>query len=188
MIVELAETPRYQYIFTCSYSSSSSANSYIGGIVGDCSASDGSECLIENSINMASVTFSGNLSGDSSSLHIGGIAGHLYYYSSHDVRLRNCANYGNILHTGSCGISYVGGIAGYSYGSSSSHSAYVLNSLNYGTVKYSGTTGSLYLGGILGQTYRSSNIENCVSAGKVTVTKLASVVTLEVLLVALTMG
>ena len=60
------------------------------------------------------------------------------------------------------GYSYVGGIVGYSVGSSFKR-VYIYNSLNHGTIRNNGTTSeSLYLGGIAGYTYYTI-IENCVS-------------------------
>ena len=61
---------------SCSFASSWSGSSaaYIGGIVSYC-ATKNSQCLIENSVNMATISFNGVLSIDKADVHIGGIAG-----------------------------------------------------------------------------------------------------------------
>ena len=161
---------------SCSIASSySSYYAYIGGIIGNCDADNG-PCIIENSVNMGSVTFSGNIGSD---LFLGGIAGDLdSTSSSHDSTMKNCANYGDVTHSGTSDDSYIGGIAGDSYGpygSSSSERVYIYNCFNHGTITHSGTTstGYLYVGGIAGWTY-STIIENCVSGGKISLLTTAS--------------
>ena len=57
---------------TSSYESNSS-DVYVGGIIGECQGA----CTIENSVNMGSVSFSGNVSGNGYHLYLGGIAGEL---------------------------------------------------------------------------------------------------------------
>ena len=64
---------------------------------------------------------------------------------------------------------YVGGIVGRSYGSTN----YIQNCLNYGTITHRGTTNDLCLGGIVGYTYYA-NADNCLSGGKISVTKSAT--------------
>ena len=144
----------------CSYSSST--NAYFGGIIGDCSG-----CTIENTVNMASVTFIGNICG---LLYLGGIAGYLTT-SNNEVTVRNCANYGSVTHSGAVKWNaHIGGIVGLSSGTLSKH---IQNCLNYGTITHNGTTtGNLYIGGILGYSFSgTNNIENCVSGGKITSNK-----------------
>ena len=142
----------------------SSDDAYVGGIIGYC-VGDNGPCTIENSVNMGSVSFSGDTSSD---LRLGGIAGDLYSYS-YDSTVKNCANYGDITYSGTSDDLYIGGIVGNSYGYS-----YIYNSLNHGTITHSGTTSDdLYLGGIAGYTYRTT-IENCVSAGKISSTPTAA--------------
>ena len=87
-----------------------------------------------------------------------------------EATMRNCANYGSVTHSGvTSNFAYIGGIVGYSSGSSSSVIIYIQNCLNYGTVIHSGTTtNSLSIGGILGHVWRgTNNIENCMSGGKI---------------------
>ena len=142
-----------------SYSNTSSV--YVGGIVGYCS-----DCTIENTVSMASVSFTGNTSW---SLHLGGIAG--LSASNNEAIVKNCANYGSVALSGTAGSpANIGGIVGYSWGSSGK--TYIQNCLNYGTIKCNGTTiRSLYIGGIIGQAYGTNNLENCVSGGKITSNK-----------------
>ena len=146
-----------------SYSGSSSV--YIGGIIGNCYAYYGL-CMIENNVNMASVSFTG-----SCSLFLGGIVGYLSA-SGKEASMGNCANYGSVTHSGTADYARIGGIVGCSSGNSP-NKAFIQNCLNYGTITHSGTTTDiLYIGGILGQTTSgTNNIENCVSDGKITSNK-----------------
>ena len=140
---------------------------YIGGIIGQCYG-----CVIENTVNMASVAFTGNTTGSTGNLWFGGIAGSLST-SSNAIAVRNCANYGSITHSGIVPGSSVsiGGIVGSSSGDS--NKAFIQNCLNYGTITHNGTSGTLYIGGILGSS-SGTNIENCVSGGKITSNKASN--------------
>ena len=154
---------------TSSYSSGHACN---GGIIGRCWADNG-PCIIENNVNMGSVTFSGDISSSYGSLYLGGIACEFYSSSGYDSTVKNCANYGDVTHSGTSSDSYIGGIVGWSYGYSS-NKVYIYNSLNHGTITHSGTTSSnLYLGGIAGYT-ECTTIENCVSGGKFSLFTTAS--------------
>lgn len=150
---------------SCSIKSSytSSNDLYLGGIIGLCESSKG-ECIFENIVNMASVTFSGTIS--SNALHIGGIVGSLIHSdSSSSIFVRNCANYGNVTQTGGSKNSYIGGIVGYIY--QSSETKYIHNCFNYGTITHSGSTSSvLNMGGIAGLSYYAQ-VQNSLSAGKI---------------------
>ena len=96
---------------------------------------------------MASVSFTGNTTGNAGFLYLGGIAGYLYALNN-DATVRNCANYGSVTHSGTAYYANIGGIIGESSGSSTK---YIQNCLNYGTINHSGTTtGNLRIGGILG--------------------------------------
>ena len=163
---------------SCSVVSSynGSSNARVAGITGQCSG-----CTIENTVNMASVSFTGNTTN---SLFLGGIAGCLSV-SSKDITMRNCINYGSVTHSGTANYARIGGIAGYSSGWYSPNKVFIQNCLNYGTIDNSGTTGDLNIGGILGYS-SGTNIENCVSAGKSLQAKQAKVI-LEVLLGILTL-
>ena len=147
---------------SCSVASFYNSFSYVGGIIGKCDSKGGS-CIIENTVNMESVSFDGNSS--SGYLYLGGIAGRLYSSSGYDVTAKNCANYGSVSHTGTSGNSYIGGISGYSSGSSSL--TFIQGCLNYGTITNNNTKSSYQNnGGVVGYTYRMT-LDSCVSAGKI---------------------
>ena len=134
----------------------------IGGIIGRCESANG-PCIIENSVNMGSVTFRGESGGE---LFLGGIAGYIDS-SRHDPIVKNCANYGDVTHSGKSSRSYSGGIVGYSGSLSSDKIMYIHNCFNHGSIAHSGTTSEyLYIGGIVGYSYYTT-IENCVSGGKI---------------------
>ena len=150
---------------SCSITSSFSSNHvYIGGIVGWCFANDG-PCTIESIVSMGSVVFNGNVSGYF--LHLGGIAGDLRSTTNFDVTVKNCANYGDITHSGESSYSCFGGVVGQSSGfSTSTKRVYIYNTLNHGTITHNGTTSiNLYLGGIAGFT-ECTTIENRVNGGR----------------------
>ena len=160
---------------SCSITSSisDSSSAYIGGIIGICQAENG-PCTIENSVNMGSVTFSGDRSGNY--LYLGGIAGYFSssYYIKYEATMKNCANYGDVTHSGKSDSSYIGGIVGDSSGSSESNKrVYIYNCLNHGTIMFNGTSYTLNLGGIVGTAYFTT-IENCVSGGKISMIAWAS--------------
>ena len=111
---------------------------------------------------MGSISFTGN-TGDS--LFLGGVASNLYPYS-YDITVKNCANYGDVTHSGESSRSCIGGIIG----DTGNSRAYIYNSLNQGAIKHNGkTTGEVNIGGIVGYTV-STTLENCVSAGKISFT------------------
>ena len=157
---------------SCSVVSSYSGSyyAYIGGVIGYCQAFEG-PCVIENTVNMASVSFTGNITRE---LYFGGIVG-LLSASNKEATVRNCANYGSVTHFGTASNARIGGIVGYSYGSSP-NKVFIQNCLNYGTINHNGTTtGSLFIGGILGYSASgTNNIENCVSGGKITSNKASN--------------
>ena len=136
---------------SCSVTNSMTSTAFtwveVGGIVGYCDAST-SSCTIENNVNMASVTFSGNTS-DKGYLFIGGIVGRLDSTDGKYTSVaRNCVNYGSVTRSGEIFYTYLGGIEGISQGSSKAH-AYIQNCANYGTITRSRIVSeSLYIGGI----------------------------------------
>ena len=145
---------------SCSFMGSycGSGRSYVG-IISYCEG-----CIIENVLNMGSVSFTGS----TSRLAIGGIVGQLEATGT----VRSCANYGSVTHSGEANnYANIGGIIGWAGGSSTKK---IHNCLNYGTITHSGTTNNLYLGGILGCAYDTNYLENCVSGGKISVTKSVS--------------
>ena len=151
---------------SCSVTSSRVSSSYrtvhSSGIIGKCYSSSGS-CIIENAVNMASVIFNGNLTGHSDTLYLGGIAGYLSY-SSYEISVKNCVNYGTVSIIGPSESVYAGGIVGCSYGKSSATSQ-IQNCINYGSIMFSGSPPSeLNIGGISGGSSQLT-IYNCVSAG-----------------------
>ena len=87
-------------------------------------------------MNMASVSFTGTT--NSNWLYLGGIIGHTKTQNK-EVTARNCANYGSITHSGTINDTYIGGIIGFSDGSSSID-VFIQNCLNYGTINHNGTT------------------------------------------------
>lgn len=151
--------------FTSSYSYSAQyINNYVyaGGVIGSC-VSVSATCTIENSVNMASVTFDGDISGKYS--YIGGIVGHL----NHNSNLRNCANYGDVTYSGFSNYLSIGGIVGYSSSSSSLNRVRIVNCFNYGGVTNDGASYfQLYIGGISGES-KYTDFENCVDAGRMDV-------------------
>ena len=134
----------------------SSAND-LGSICGYCTY-----CTIENSVNMANVTFTGN---SGSNFFLGGIVSRLLNTGT----VRNCANYGYITHSGNTNSgSFIGGIAGLCGGGKSSTKS-IQNCANYGTITYGGRTGgTLRLGGVIGYSSTGAiSVENCLSAGRI---------------------
>lgn len=157
---------------SCSVTSSyTSTNAHVGGIIGACIPTS-AQCTIENNVNMATITFKGSLKDRFTKLYIGGIAGFLGFASfpsssssKYETVMKNCVNYGNIFQSGSGGITYIGGLVGYSYGSASNY-VYIQNCLDAGTRIHtkSAYSNSLTSGGIIGYSYYTK-IENCVSTG-----------------------
>ena len=154
---------------SCSVENSYSGSDgvHVGGIIGHC-ISDNRPCVIENNVNMASVSFTGNTTGSTGSLYFGGIIGYLSA-SNKEVTAKNCANYGSVTHSGTVSTyAYIGGIVGDS-SEGSTNKVFIQNCFNYGTINHNGTTSNiLYIGGILGCAWTgTNNIENCVSGGKI---------------------
>ena len=153
---------------SCSITSSfysSSDNTYVGGIIAYCDDFNG-QCIIENNVNMASVSFAGYVDDY---LYIGGIVGEISSSSStYEATMKNCANYGDVTQFGLSRYSYIGGVAGFSFSSSSPNSVSIHNCLNHGAIIHNGTVLiNLYIGGLIGCIF-STNVENCVGAGKIT--------------------
>ena len=157
---------------SCSIMSSfigSWSSAYVGGFIGYGYANNG-PCTIENSVNMASVSFTGNTGG---SLYLGGIAGVMWSSNNNEASMKNCVNYGTVTNEGTVGGYFdIGGIVGHFR----DHTKSIQNCINYGTIRNLGSTANyMYMGGILGfvtvngdisQTEQSS-FENCLSAGKI---------------------
>ena len=140
---------------------SDSRSGYLGGIIGRCSNVRG-DCVIESVVNMASVTFIGNT--NTYNLWQGGIAG-IAIATSKEITIKNCVNYGSIIHSGASNHVYIGGIAGCS---ESTQPIFINNCFNHGAIIENGTSNHFCIGGILGgAVFRKVSIENCVSTGKV---------------------
>ena len=147
---------------------SSDDSAYFAGIIGECVSKEGS-CIIENSVNMGSAIFTGEITTSKRYSKGGGIYGRFSSENdAYDAIIRNCANYGTITYNGKSPSAYLGGIYGVCHGTSS-HRCIVDNCLNAGRVVFNVTEGSrLYVGGIGGRVYRN-NITNCVSIGMITI-------------------
>lgn len=140
---------------TCSFSG---INGFIGSIAGYFYAPSASSKIF-NSVNMASVTYSGASNFD---ISIGGIAG---YITDGDgvPTTRNCANFGTVTFFGSVSAeSQMGGIVGAAGG------GFVQNCVNYGSLVYIGNATSLYIGGIAGSVYNGV-LTNNVNIGLIKV-------------------
>ena len=151
---------------SCSFTTSttSKANIMLGSVIGNCVTKTW-PCNVENVVNIGSVTF--NLDIDSNSVYIGGIAGMLSVSSSSGVVVKNCVNYGSVTVSGTIYESHIGGIVG---NAGSGENKFIRNCANYGTITHNGATAtSLYLGGIVGYSV-CMEIENCLSAGRITTT------------------
>ena len=154
---------------SCSVTNSMTSTAFtwirVGGFVGYCTAKT-DLCNIENNVNMASVTFDG--SANAAFLYIGGIVGRLDSTDGKYTSVaRNCVNYGPVTLSGEIYYPYLGGIEGFSQGSSTAYT-YIQNCANYGTITHSGTVSDgLAIGGISGDCIMHARIENCVSAGEI---------------------
>lgn len=133
---------------------------HAGGIIARCDRV-GNPCIIENSVNIANVTYTGSKCNEA---YLGGIAG--YIYSRQDSLIKNCANYGMVANYGQSNVIKMGGIIGF-LGGSSTKNLNVHNCLNLGPVVFtSGLSGSWFIGGIVGSS-EYCTYDNCVSAGKI---------------------
>ena len=153
--------------YTCSIVNSLTTPyyTYMGGIIGYCET-DNSQCLIENSVNVGSLTFNGDL--NNVDIHIGGIAGQLKYSQTYDSIIRNCVNYGPITDTGRYQADHIGGILGAGV-TGTQKICYIQNCANYGTIiiNSQSTYSSPHyhrIGGIVGEAL-SISINNCLSGG-----------------------
>ena len=138
---------------------------YIGGIIGYCNTNFG-PCIIENNVNMASIT---STLSPTDNVYVGGIIGGFSSSSSGSdyLIMKNCVNYGSIEYHGTSNNTYIGGIIGFLF--SFEMDTTIQNCFNYGSITPSGSTLlRLYVGGISGSGY-SGVIENCLSSGKITI-------------------
>ena len=145
-----------------SVNAASKATSYAGGILGNFEATHG-ECLVENSVSMASVSTSGQ-----SCYSVGGIVGYASVLDYGGI-IRNCANYGSIsVSIESVPEVYIGGIVGHftHFRRTLEAAASIWNSINTGDIQYNGSPRTFYVGGICGYS-RSEETKNCVNAGAI---------------------
>ena len=160
---------------TCSVTSSTNGNAYVGGLIGYCYAVS-RPCSIENSINLANVSFSGK---SRATLYMGGLAGYMQGYSqTYTSSIRNCDNYGAVTQEGDTGTSYIGGVVGYL--TTANATKFLQFCFNYGRVAREGkTSGEIFLGGIVGRadstsTIYAANLQNCINFGAVHASDLNS--------------
>ena len=153
---------------SCSITSSlTGVNSFTGSVIGFLKT-DKYLSTIEGVVNMASVTFSGDIKSD---LHLGGIVG-VAQSTNYDISIRNCANYGTVTHDGVAnGYCDIGGIVGHFV----TGTKYLQNCINYGAIRHTGsTTGEKFIGGIVGKVQFNENketlVENCLSVGVIELT------------------
>ena len=149
-----------------------SSYSYVGGIVGYANGTSDSRIAISNCTNGAAINGTGSQRGGvagyitytdlidckntaaiNGASYIGGVVGQ-FYYSTAD----NCTNSGNVTGTST----NVGGICGYSYGSSTGHCTYTKCS-NTGTISSS----SYNIGGVIGYAGYYNDIDQCSNTGQV---------------------
>ena len=124
---------------TCSFiNSRSSKTSTTASFSGYCAS-----CIIENVVNMGSVTYIGITTVN---FFAGGIVGRLLYSST----ARNCVNYGSVTYKGtstsSSSIGGIFGLCGVEYSAK-----FIQNCANFGTITNNGTSRiDLYMGRLLG--------------------------------------
>ena len=151
--------------FECTYNSAETTKSdpTVGGVIGWCRTMS-SKCMIDDIVNMASVSFNGSTG---SYLGIGGIAGAVSG-EKYEIIVKNCANYGPLSNNGEVtNNANIGGIVGTC---GREYYKYIQNCANYGTIDCANSrSGSLFIGGIVGYS-KNTTISNCLSAGKITST------------------
>ena len=151
---------------SCSFTSSFSyaLSHYVGSLLSYCYA-NGGNCILENNVNMAPVTFDGYNTLYVADVFVGGIVGNFLSYAF--CSMTNCANYGTVTHSGTSDITYMGGLAGRAFEYYGSSTLPIKNSVNYGDVIHSGTTTVttwMFVGGLTGYS-QLCNIENCANFG-----------------------
>ena len=145
-------------------------STYVGGIVGYCLAAD-FPCKIENSISLASLSYSGV--DVKRTVYYGGIYG-CCFGNKNDCVVRNSVNYGTITISGEISEAMVGGIIGRCAGMFP-YSCTIENSLNYGKLSVSSTSvKNINVGGISGNDGSRGRILNCVNAGELDITANAT--------------
>lgn len=135
----------------------------LSSVLATCHAEE-TTCVVRNIVNVGAVSFSGDIYKQS--LLLSGIVGICAGESLvHRCVIRNCANYGSVVNTGSCGTAYIGGLIAYGMGSQS-HRCIIQNCLSHGPVSHTGTAiNYLSIGGIAGYVAKKGWIDNCVFSG-----------------------
>ena len=149
-------------IGTYGYNNTKDKESLFGSVIGCCETYK-NRCVIENNVNMAKVSYTGNTQ---SNVFIGGIVGYLTSLSGYETVVRNCINYGTVVHYGAHAIyTELGGIVSGSCGEK--NTVLIQNCLNYGQLRHDGVSKYPYFGGII--CYSQDNIitENCVNSGSI---------------------
>lgn len=152
--------------FECDAKVTAIRDRYVSGIIGNC-FSETIPCIIENNINLASIRFTGNITGVMYKfLYMGPIVG----VCTGTCTIRNNVNYGSVEQSGVTGVSRVGGITGYCRGRYGL--CYIRNNLNYGPLIHNGNTTYINIGGIASYVWGSCTVEACVNAGNITINEL----------------
>ena len=145
-------------------------STYVGSIIGYCLATD-SPCKVENSISLASLSYSGV--DTKRTVYYGGICG-FCFGNGNECVVRNSVNYGTIAVGGGISEAMVGGIIGRCAGMFP-YSCTIENSLNYGKLSISSTTiKNINVGGISGNDGSRGRILNCVNAAELDITANAT--------------
>ena len=155
---------------TSTYGTSSSSDDecFFGSLMGYCESFT-DNCLIENSVNMATISFEGNTNEE---VYVGGLTGHLISKQNYQSSVVNCMNFGTVRHAGmASNYVVIGGLIG--GWDSDNKGAFIYNSINYGSLRHDGKSKLPNIGGIAGYDIEKTNHENCVSVGEL-VTNMAS--------------
>ena len=149
---------------TCSFANrcpSNEQSAFVSSLIGTCKSGAGKVCVIENVVNMATISFNG---GSKTYIIPGGISGKCFG----NCIVSNCVNFGSILMSldGISTYIFSGGIIGEVHGSSGSVT--IKNCINYGSITNNAVGNTLVaIGGIVGAIWSNIVIENCLSAGPV---------------------
>jgi len=141
------------YSVAISSSSTSSANSYAGGLVGNGGG------IMTNCYNTGDVSSSGTISS------AGGLVG--YGNTSSTITMTDCYNTGDVAASGT--VSYAGGLVGRS---SDAITMTMTNCYNTGDVTTISTSRSSNAGGLVG--YGNTTMTDCHNTGNVTATSSSS--------------
>lgn len=140
---------------------------YLGGIVGDMSASIITNCSFNGVV-------SSNIQVASGYSYVGGICG---YISDSGSQINKCSNSAeitsSILTSSSSGISYSGGICGFTSGENLIQNSFNTGKISAYTSSSTSASCTSYTGGISGYGY-SSSIKNSYNTGKISASSSGS--------------